>query len=61
MAKAALPTDFIVNAENAYGNIAPINKPLLCERNMVNSDTKIFFFIKKIRITRIETVAKYRL
>jgi len=23
--KAAFPTDFIVKAENAYGNIAPIN------------------------------------
>jgi hypothetical protein len=25
--KAALPTDLIVNAENTYGNIAPINNP----------------------------------
>jgi len=27
ISKAAIPTDFIVKAEKAYGNIAPINKP----------------------------------
>jgi len=28
MPKAAFPTDRIVKAENMYGNIAPINKPV---------------------------------